>query len=88
MNSLVDGGLTDAVARVLPVNIGVNLLLLGTKAVASLASDSLSLFASALDSALDVLSTAIIWITSRAASGRSRRVSLLSICVAGEAGNS
>ncbi|KAF7297121.1 Cation diffusion facilitator [Mycena indigotica] len=45
----------------LNVNIAVNILLLGTKGFAVLLSSSVSLLASFVDSALDFLSTLIIW---------------------------
>ncbi|KAJ7242856.1 hypothetical protein B0H12DRAFT_840404 [Mycena haematopus] len=45
----------------LNVNILVNILLLGSKGAAVLLSNSMSLLASFVDSALDLLSTAIIW---------------------------
>ncbi|KAK7021204.1 cation diffusion facilitator [Favolaschia claudopus] len=45
----------------LNVNILVNILLLGSKGAAVLASSSVSLLASFVDSALDFLSTLIIW---------------------------
>ena len=43
------------------VNILVNVLLVGSKGGAVLLSNSVSLLASLVDSALDLLSTAIIW---------------------------
>lgn len=50
-----------------PVNILINIVLLGSKVAAVLLSNSISLLASAVDSALDFLSTLIIWGTSVAA---------------------
>ncbi|PWN45904.1 hypothetical protein IE81DRAFT_129900 [Ceraceosorus guamensis] len=50
------------------INLAINVLLLGGKGVAVLSSNSVSLIASLVDSALDLLSTLIIFITSRAVS--------------------
>ncbi|KAK4934278.1 hypothetical protein LTR10_024403 [Elasticomyces elasticus] len=51
--------------RAINVNIMANILLLAAKGVAALASSSLSLVASLVDSALDLLCTTIIWSTNR-----------------------
>ncbi|KAF2854338.1 hypothetical protein T440DRAFT_486910 [Plenodomus tracheiphilus IPT5] len=47
------------------INVIVNILLLAAKGVAALWSSSLSLIASLVDSALDLLCTIIIWVTNR-----------------------
>ncbi|EFQ87509.1 hypothetical protein PTT_16952 [Pyrenophora teres f. teres 0-1] len=47
------------------INVIVNILLLGAKGVAAIWSNSLSLIASLVDSALDLLCTIIIWVTNR-----------------------
>lgn len=47
------------------INVIVNILLLAAKGVAAIYSDSLSLIASLVDSALDLLCTLIIWSTNR-----------------------
>lgn len=47
------------------VNVVVNILLLAAKGVAAIWSNSLSLIASLVDSALDLLCTIIIWTTNR-----------------------
>lgn len=47
------------------INVIVNILLLAAKGVAAIWSDSLSLIASLVDSALDLLCTLIIWTTNR-----------------------
>ncbi|KAI9867982.1 MAG: hypothetical protein M1823_009097, partial [Watsoniomyces obsoletus] len=47
------------------VNVIANVLLLAAKCFAAMKSSSLSLIASLLDSALDLLCTAIIWTTNR-----------------------
>lgn len=47
------------------INVVVNILLLAAKAVASIWSSSLSLIASLVDSALDLLCTIIIWTTNK-----------------------
>ena len=49
----------------LQINVIANILLLGAKIVAAVKSDSLSLIASLVDSALDLLCTLIVWTTSR-----------------------
>lgn len=53
------------------INMAVNVLLLAGKAVAVISSNSVSLIASLVDSALDLLSTVIIFGTSKAISYRS-----------------
>lgn len=52
------------------INVIANILLLVAKGVAALKSSSLSLIASLLDSALDLLCTAIVWTTNRLVSWR------------------
>jgi cation diffusion facilitator family transporter len=52
-------------ADVFKINVVVNILLLAAKGVAALWSNSLSLIASLVDSALDLLCTIIIWTTNR-----------------------
>ncbi|KAL5406509.1 hypothetical protein PMIN03_007752 [Paraphaeosphaeria minitans] len=47
------------------INVIVNILLLAAKAIAAIWSNSLSLIASLVDSALDLLCTIIIWSTNR-----------------------
>ena len=47
------------------VNVVANILLLAAKGFAALSSSSLSLIASLVDSALDLLCTAIVWTTNR-----------------------
>ena len=47
------------------INVVVNILLLAAKAIAAIWSNSLSLIASLVDSALDLLCTLIIWTTNR-----------------------
>ncbi|CBY00964.1 similar to cation diffusion facilitator [Plenodomus lingam JN3] len=47
------------------INVVVNIFLLAAKGVAALFSSSLSLIASLVDSALDLLCTVIIWVTNR-----------------------
>lgn len=52
------------------INVVANVILLAAKGFAALSSDSLSLVASLLDSALDLLCTVIIWSTNRLVSWR------------------
>jgi cation diffusion facilitator family transporter len=52
------------------INIIANILLLAAKGIAALKSSSLSLIASLVDSALDLLCTGIIWTTNRLVSWR------------------
>ena len=52
------------------VNVIANIILLIAKGVAALSSNSLSLIASLLDSALDLLCTVIVWSTNRLVSWR------------------
>ncbi|EXJ96498.1 hypothetical protein A1O1_01624 [Capronia coronata CBS 617.96] len=52
------------------INVIANILLVVAKGVAALRSSSLSLVASLLDSALDLLCTAIVWTTNRLVSWR------------------
>ncbi|KNG47205.1 cation diffusion facilitator 10 [Stemphylium lycopersici] len=47
------------------INVLVNILLLAAKGVAAIWSNSLSLIASLVDSALDLLCTVIIWVTNK-----------------------
>lgn len=56
--------------RAINVNVLANVLLLIAKGVAALSSSSLSLVASLLDSALDLLCTVIVWSTNRLVSWR------------------
>lgn len=56
--------------RAINVNVIANIILLAAKGFAALSSNSLSLIASLLDSALDLLCTAIIWTTNRLVSWR------------------
>ncbi|KAF2128586.1 hypothetical protein P153DRAFT_423771 [Dothidotthia symphoricarpi CBS 119687] len=56
------------------INVVVNILLLAAKGVAALKSSSLSLIASLVDSALDLLCTIIIWTTNRLVSWRLTRL--------------
>jgi len=56
--------------RAINVNVLANILLLIAKGVAALSSNSLSLIASLLDSALDLLCTVIVWTTNRLVSWR------------------
>lgn len=56
--------------RAINVNVVANILLLAAKGFAALSSSSLSLIASLLDSALDLLCTAIVWTTNRLVSWR------------------
>lgn len=56
--------------RAINVNVVANILLLIAKGVAALSSNSLSLIASLLDSALDLLCTGIVWTTNRMVSWR------------------
>ncbi|KAK5203263.1 hypothetical protein LTR96_010923 [Exophiala xenobiotica] len=53
------------VKRAININVVANVLLVVAKAIATLKSSSLSLIASLLDSTLDLLCTAIIWITNK-----------------------
>ncbi|KDN39758.1 hypothetical protein K437DRAFT_258933 [Tilletiaria anomala UBC 951] len=53
------------------INLVVNVLLLAGKGIAVLSSNSISLLASLVDSALDLLSTLIIFVTSKAIAYRS-----------------
>ncbi len=55
------------------INLIINILLLAGKGVAVLSSNSVSLIASFVDSALDLLSTIIIFATSKAIAYRSWR---------------
>lgn len=52
------------------INVIANILLLAAKAFATISSSSLSLIASLVDSALDLLCTAIVWTTNRLVSWR------------------
>ena len=52
------------------INVIANILLLAAKAVAAIYSNSLSLIASLVDSALDLLCTLIVWTTNRLVSWR------------------
>ncbi|KAK5263018.1 hypothetical protein LTR40_014759, partial [Exophiala xenobiotica] len=52
------------------INVIANIILLVAKGVAALKSSSLSLIASLLDSALDLLCTVIVWTTNRLVSWR------------------
>ncbi|KAK5050814.1 hypothetical protein LTR84_003373 [Exophiala bonariae] len=52
------------------INVIANIILLVAKGIAALKSSSLSLMASLLDSALDLLCTAIVWTTNRLVSWR------------------
>jgi len=52
------------------INVIANIILLAAKGIAALKSSSLSLIASLLDSALDLLCTAIVWTTNRLVSWR------------------
>lgn len=52
------------------INVIANIILLVAKGIAALKSSSLSLIASLLDSALDLLCTAIVWTTNRLVSWR------------------
>ncbi|KAK5076226.1 hypothetical protein LTR64_006296 [Lithohypha guttulata] len=56
--------------RAINVNVLANIILLIAKGFAALSSSSLSLIASLLDSALDLLCTAIVWTTNRLVSWR------------------
>lgn len=56
--------------RAINVNVLANIVLLIAKGVAALSSSSLSLIASLLDSALDLLCTGIVWTTNRLVSWR------------------
>lgn len=56
--------------RAINVNVLANIILLIAKGVAALSSNSLSLIASLLDSALDLLCTGIVWTTNRLVSWR------------------
>jgi len=56
--------------RAINVNVLANILLLVAKGFAALSSSSLSLIASLLDSALDLLCTVIVWSTNRLVSWR------------------
>lgn len=56
--------------RAINVNVLANILLLAAKGFAALSSNSLSLIASLLDSALDLLCTGIVWTTNRLVSWR------------------
>ncbi|EPQ25756.1 uncharacterized protein PFL1_06623 [Pseudozyma flocculosa PF-1] len=62
-----------AVQFAININLLVNVLLLGGKGVAVVSSNSVSLIASFVDSALDLLSTVIIFATSKAIAYRSWR---------------
>ncbi|KAK0561552.1 hypothetical protein OC861_005762 [Tilletia horrida] len=53
------------------INLAINILLIGGKGLAVVTSNSVSLIASFVDSVLDLLSTVIIFITSKAISYRS-----------------
>lgn len=57
-------------SRAINVNVIANIILLVAKGVAALKSDSLSLIASLLDSALDLLCTVIVWTTNKMVSWR------------------
>ncbi|KAF2868535.1 hypothetical protein BDV95DRAFT_131459 [Massariosphaeria phaeospora] len=59
------------------INVIVNILLLAAKGVAALYSNSLSLIASLVDSALDLLCTLIIWTTNRLVGWKLERLSKL-----------
>ncbi|KAA1129886.1 hypothetical protein PGTUg99_003259 [Puccinia graminis f. sp. tritici] len=54
-----------SVRRTISINFFINFLLLAGKIVVALLSNSISLIASLVDSAMDFLSTAIIWWTNR-----------------------
>lgn len=56
--------------RAINVNVVANIILLAAKGFAALSSSSLSLIASLLDSALDLLCTGIVWTTNRLVSWR------------------
>lgn len=56
--------------RAINVNVLANIVLLAAKGFAALSSNSLSLIASLLDSALDLLCTGIVWTTNRLVSWR------------------
>ncbi|OAL02552.1 hypothetical protein IQ06DRAFT_245103 [Phaeosphaeriaceae sp. SRC1lsM3a] len=56
------------------INVIVNILLLAAKGVAAIWSSSLSLIASLVDSALDLLCTVIIWVTNRLVGWRLSRL--------------
>ena len=56
--------------RAINVNVVANVILLIAKGIAALSSNSLSLIASLLDSALDLLCTGIVWTTNRLVSWR------------------
>ncbi|KAK5284244.1 adenylate kinase [Exophiala xenobiotica] len=58
--------------RALNVNITANILLLTAKGIAVVSTQSLALIASLADSTLDVLCTAIIWVTSHLARRKSK----------------
>lgn len=49
----------------LQINVIANILLLGAKCIAAYFSSSLSLIASLVDSALDLLCTLIVWTTNK-----------------------
>ena len=57
------------------INVIANILLLAAKGVAALKSSSLSLIASLLDSALDLLCTVIVWTTNRLVAWRLQSLS-------------
>jgi len=56
------------------INVFVNILLLAAKCVAAIWSNSLSLIASLVDSALDLLCTLIIWSTNRLVGWKLKRL--------------
>lgn len=56
------------------INVVVNILLLAAKGIAALWSNSLSLIASLVDSALDLLCTLIIWSTNRLVGWKLKRL--------------
>ena len=58
------------------INVIANILLLLAKAIAAASSSSLSLIASLVDSALDLLCTLIIWTTNKLVQRRIRRLQL------------
>lgn len=58
----------------LQINVIANVLLLVAKIIAAFASSSLSLIASLVDSALDLLCTLIIWTTNKLVQWRIRRL--------------
>ena len=65
VNDESSGSSSRTVIIAIYVNLAANATLLAGKIVVALLTDSLSVLASLVDAALDILSTAIVWVTTR-----------------------